>query len=127
MKRRGVLVGLAGLVAGAGCTDVTRPSGPRTPPPSPEPTSASPEGLVIAELVDEEGDDGSLVVRVTVENRTGEARTGTVVAEASAGGEGTTVSAEVTVEPGESEELSLATELDYGEFARDGSLRVDVE
>lgn len=127
MNRRGVLVGLVGLLAGAGCTDVRRPSGPRTPPPSPEPTSTPTEGLAVTELVDEEGDDGALVVRVTVENRTDEARTGTVVAEVSAGEEETTVSEEVTVEQGEAVDVSLPTDLAYEEFDRSGSLRVEIE
>lgn len=126
MKRRGLLAGLAGLTAGAGCAETVRPSGPRTPPRSPEPTSTPASGLVVVDLVDDQDDEGNLLVRVTVENRGGESRSGTVVVDVRAGETETSVSQSVTLAPDERTEVALLTEIEYDTFADDGSLQVDV-
>ena len=126
MKRRGVLVGLVPLLGGAGCLQPARSTGPRTPPRSPEPTSTPVTGLVVVDFVGEPNDEGNLVVDVTVENRSGEARSGTVVVEVTAGDEETTVSTEVTVGANGRAEVSLPTDIPYDQFAGDGSLQVVV-
>ncbi|WP_313695241.1 hypothetical protein [Halorarum halobium] len=127
MERRGVLVGIAGLVAGTGCTESTQPSGPRTPPRSPVPTEPPATGLVIAGIADEAAEDGTLLLRVTVENRSGESQSGTVVADVQAGDEESTVSQSVTVEPDGQLEVELETGLEYEAFSGNGSLSVDVQ
>ena len=127
MKRRGLLIGLAGLAGGAGCTETVRPSGPRTPPRSPEPTSTPASGLVVVDLIDEQDDAGNLLVRVTVENQGDASQSGTVVVDVRAGETETTVSRSVTLDPGERTEVALSTEIEYDAFAGDGSLQVDVQ
>ncbi|MFC7096163.1 hypothetical protein [Halobaculum marinum] len=137
MKRRRLLGSLAraavagGVVATAGCTSPASPSGPLTPPRSPEggPNTGE-EGLVIRDFLDVEGDDGALLVRVTVENRAGEERSGTVVVTATAGSDDdereVSTSESITVPAGERVEVTLETSLTYEEFSRQGSMRVDV-
>jgi len=117
---------VGGTVAAAGCTDRVAPTGPRTPPRSPEGTETGGRGLVVADFADEEGDDGDLVVRVTVENRGAEADSGTVVVEAAAGETEETVTEDVTVESGERTAVAVPTSLSFDEFSRGGSLRVEI-
>ncbi|WP_284013782.1 hypothetical protein [Halobaculum litoreum] len=101
-----------------------------TPPRSPVPTEPSDTGLVVADFADVEGDDGDLLVVVTVENAAGESRSGVVEATVAAGsGEDAreeTVAAEVTVGPGERTEVTLETSFGFDEFSSGGSIRVDV-
>ncbi|ESP89114.1 hypothetical protein [Candidatus Halobonum tyrrellensis] len=131
MHRRGLLARLArllaagGLAVGAGCSDVRTPSGPRTPPRSVEPPADG--DLVVADFSEREADDGTVGVRVVVENRTGEERSGTVVAEVEAGDAETTVREEVTVDSSDRVEVTLPTDLAYEEFARNGSIAVRIE
>jgi len=124
------LAAASGLAALAGCTDSADPSGPMTPPRSPEATAAEGEGLVVTDFTDVEGDEGDLLVRVTVENRGGEERTGTVVVTASATVEGSeseeTVTEEVTVASSERTDVTVATSLSYESFNRSGSIRVEI-
>lgn len=133
MYRRGLLArlaglcGVGGLVAGAGCTRPARPSGPRTPPRSVEPTSRPESGLEVVDFTELEADDGDVDVRVVVENPTGEEQSGVVVAEVGTGGTETTVRREVTVAASERVEVTLETDLAYAEFAGGGSLSVRVE
>jgi len=101
-----------------------------TPPRSPEATAAEGEGLVVTDFTDVKGDEGDLLVRVTVENRGGEERTGTVVVTASATVEGSeseeTVTEEVTVASSERTDVTVATSLSYESFNRSGSIRVEI-
>ncbi|WP_435125900.1 hypothetical protein [Halobaculum sp. D14] len=130
MKRRGLLkgvAGVAGLGVAAGCTNSAAPSGPKTPPRSPESTVVSGSGLVVADFTDVESDDGDLHVSVTVENRSGEQRTGTVVATASASGAEDSASEQVTVGASERVTVVLETSLSYAKFQQDGSLQVTIE
>ncbi|UIO98951.1 hypothetical protein Hbl1158_10430 [Halobaculum sp. CBA1158] len=132
MNRRGLLgslgrlAALGGAATLAGCTSPTEPSGPATAPRSPEATDSGADGLTVADFGDVEGDDGELIVRVTVENPTGERRSGTVVVTATAGDEEDTASADATVDPGSRVEVDVSTSLSYDAFTRDGSLRVEV-
>ncbi|SHH25614.1 hypothetical protein [Halobaculum gomorrense] len=120
----------SGVAALAGCADPAEPSGPLTPPRSPEATAGAGEGLVVTDFADVEGDDGDLLVRVTVENRGAERRTGTVIVTASVTVEGEeseeTVSEEVTVASGERTEVTVATSLSFDRFSRNGSMRVEI-
>lgn len=133
MNRRGLLgsvgrlLALGGVVAGAGCTDATSPTGPLTPPRSPEATETGGVSLVIRDFVDVEGDDSNLLVRVTVENRSGERQTGTVVVTATADDTEETVSEDVTVPGGERVDVTVTTSLSFETFSRGGSLRVNLE
>jgi len=120
------LAAVGGAAACAGCVDRVSPTGPRTPPRSPESTRSGGGGLVVTDFADEEGEDGTLVVRVTVENRGAEAERGTVVVEASAGDAEETVTEPVTAESGERTEVVLGTSLSFEEFSRGGSLRVEI-
>lgn len=132
VNRRGLLdaaarLALAGVAAaGAGCTEPADTSGPRTPPQSPEGTPGGP-GLVVTDFADVEAEDGTLHVRVTVENRGAEAIQGTLVVEAAAGDDSETVSRDVAVAPGERTDVVVETSLSYEAFGRQGSLRVYVE
>ena len=117
---------VGGVAACAGCVDRASPTGPRTPPRSPESTRSGGGGLVVADFADEEGENGNLVVRVTVENRGAEAESGTVVVEASADDAEETVSESVTADSGERTEVALGTSLSFEEFSRGGSLRVEI-
>ena len=123
------LAAASGVAAFAGCTDSADPSDPLTPPRSPEATAAG-EGLTVTDFADVEGDDGDLLVSVTVENRSGEERTGTVVVTATVTAEDEeregTVSQEVTVAPGERTETTLETGLSFESFNRSGSIRVEI-
>ncbi|MFC6785938.1 hypothetical protein ACFQFH_08530 [Halobaculum halobium] len=124
------LAAVSGVAALAGCTDAADPAGPMTPPRSPEGTGSDDEGLVVTDFTDVEGDDGALLVRVTVENRGGEERTGTVVATVSATADDQereeTVSQAVTVGPGEATEATLETSLSFDSFSQSGSIRVEI-
>lgn len=124
------LAAASGVAALAGCTNSADPSGPLTPPRSPEATAGPGEGLVITDFTDAEGDDGDLLVRVTVENRGGEERTGTVVATVTVTVDGEereeTASQEVTVAPGERTEATLETSLSFESFSGSGSMRVEI-
>lgn len=132
VNRRGLLESAARLAvlgaagAAAGCTQPAEPTGPRTPPQSPEGTPADGPGLTVTDFTDVEGDEGNLLVRVTVENRSGEQRSGTVVVSASAGDEETTVAERVTVAAGERTDVTVETALSYGTFSRNGSMRVSI-
>ncbi|WP_435064963.1 hypothetical protein [Halobaculum sp. EA56] len=137
MNRRGFLGSLArlsvpaGAVGVAGCTSPASPSGPRTPPRSPEATATGDEGLVVVDFADVEGEEGNLLVRVTVENRSSEERSGTVVVRARVNGEDgseeETVSEDVSVAAGDRVKVTLATSLSYEEFSRGGSMRVEID
>ncbi|QZP38414.1 hypothetical protein [Halobaculum magnesiiphilum] len=124
------LAAASGVAALAGCTAAGDPSGPLTPPRSPEATAGPGEGLVITDFTDVEGDDGDLLVRVTVENRGGEERTGTIVATVTATVDGEereeTVSRDVTLAPGERTEATLETSLSFESFSGSGSMRVEI-
>lgn len=124
------LAAASGLAALAGCSAPADPSGPLTPPRSPEATAAGGEGLVVTDFADVEGDDGNLLVRVTVENRGGERQSGTVVVTASVTVDGSeseeTVSGEVTVASGERTDVTVETSLSFQQFSRSGSMRVEV-
>ena len=127
MDRRGLLRRLAGLPAvgvvgaGAGCTTPADPSGPRSPPRSPESTETF--GLTVADFTELRSDAGTVHVRVTVENYAGTERTGTVVAEVATGEGEVTVRREVTVPSSERVEVTLETDLPYEEF-RSLSVRI---
>lgn len=133
MNRRGLLesagrlLALGSVVAGAGCTEAASPTGPLTPPRAPEETDTSGASLAIRDFVDVEGDDGNLLVRVTVENRSGQRQSGTVVVTATAEDTEETVSEDVTVPGGERVDVTVATSLSFETFSRSGSLRVNVE
>jgi hypothetical protein len=124
------LAAASGLAVLAGCSDPADPSGPVTPPRSPEATAAAGEGLVVTDFADVEGEDGDLLVRVTVENRGGEPQSGTVAVTASVTVDGEeseeTVSAEVTVAPGERTDVTVETSLSFERFSQSGSMRVEV-
>mgnify|MGYP000241769014 CR=1 FL=1 len=124
------LAAASGLAALAGCTDPAEQSGPLTPPRSPEATTSGSEGLVVTDFTDVEGDDDTLLVRVTVENQGGEERTGTVVVTAIVTADGSeseeTVSEEVTVASGERTEVTLGTSLSFESFSQSGSIRVEI-
>ncbi|WP_277552522.1 hypothetical protein [Halobaculum limi] len=133
MNRRGLLgsVGrllvVGGVTAGAGCTDAASPTGPLTPPRAPEETDTSGASLVVRDFVDVEGEEGNLLVRVTVENRSGDRQTGTIVVTATAGDTEETVSEDVTVPGGERVDVTVATSLSFEAFSQSGSLRVNVQ
>ncbi|MXR40943.1 hypothetical protein GRX01_06260 [Halobaculum sp. WSA2] len=124
------LAAASGLAALAGCTDSAEPSGPTTPPRSPEATASGGEGLAITDFTDVEGDDGDLLVRVTVENRGSEERTGTVIVTAIVTADGSdseeTVSEEVTLGSGERTDVTVATSLSFESFSQSGSIRVEI-
>lgn len=124
------LAAASGVAALAGCTDSAEPSGPMTPPRSPEATGSGDEGLTVTDFADVEGDEGDLLVRVTVENRGGEERTGTVIVTVTGTVDGSetedTVSEEVTVASGERTEVTLGTSLSFESFSQSGSIRVEI-
>jgi hypothetical protein len=126
MKRRGLLGGLAGVLAGAGCLQPASSTGPRTPPRSPEPTATPATGLVVVEFDDEADDAGNLRLLVTVENRTGDTQSGTVVVDVTAGDTETTVRRDVTVAASARVEVTLSTDVPYDKFTSAGSLQIDV-
>ena len=123
-------VAAGGVAASAGCTSPASPSGPLTPPRSPEGTAVDGAGLVVADFADVEGDDGDLLVVVTVENRAGEPRSGVVEATVTAGSgdeeRRETVADEVTVDGGERAETTLETSVPFETFSAGGSIRVDL-
>ncbi|QZX98875.1 hypothetical protein [Halobaculum rubrum] len=124
------LAAASGLAALAGCTEPAEPSGPMTPPRSPEATASGGEGLVVTDFTDVEGDEGDLLVRVTVENRGSEQRTGTVIVTASVTVDGSeseeTASEAVTVGSGERTDVTVPTSLPFESFSQSGSIRVEI-
>ncbi|WP_348609022.1 hypothetical protein [Halobaculum rarum] len=124
------LAAASGVAALAGCTDSAEPSGPMTPPRSPEATASEGERLVVTDFTDVEGDEGDLLVRVTVENRGSEERTGTVIVTVTGTVDGSeseeTASEEVTVASGERTDVTIPTSLSFESFSQSGSIRVEI-
>lgn len=127
LKRLAGLGGACGLAAGAGCLESDRPSGPRTPPRSVQPPADDGGGLVVTDFGEVEGEAGNVLVTVTIENRSGEERSALVVADVSAGENEVTVDREVTVPGSEEIQVTLETGLAYEEFARNGSISVEIQ
>lgn len=124
MQRRRLLA-LAPLSL-AGCVTSARDeSGPRNPPTTPEGGEEDPNDQRQLRIVGSdvgEGDDGSLVLSVTVENRAADRRSDTLVGRASVEETDYTAREDVSL-PGESEAtVDLVFEVAYDDWAGSGSL-----
>ncbi|MFW5948597.1 MAG: hypothetical protein ACOCSD_03240 [Halolamina sp.] len=127
MQRRQFLsLAVVGL---GGCVSASGGSGPRNPPTTPEGGGPVEEArsLRILDSEPREGDDGALVLAITVENTADGARSDTLVASATAeSGDGATeyeASREISVDAGDEAEFELVFEVSYDEWADgDGSL-----
>lgn len=124
MQRRRLLA-LAPLAL-AGCVTSARDeSGPRNPPTTPvsgEPDPKNGRQLRIVDSEIREGDDGSLVLSVTVANRAGDRRSDTLVGIATVDGTDDEARQDVSL-PGESEAtVDLRFDVAYSDWAGSGSL-----
>ncbi|WP_299332916.1 hypothetical protein [Haloplanus sp.] len=133
MDRRALLC-LAGLTLTAGCSsNPPRASGPRTPPTPGEPTSSGSSGssgssLRVTDQGVEPADDGHLRVLVTVTNRGGAERAGTLVVTVSVEGSTTERRREVSVSGDGEREVVVGFEgVAFDDFSGGGSLRSRVE
>jgi hypothetical protein len=125
MQRRGVLALVP--LALAGCvTSASDESGPRNPPTTPR-GGAPEEGderrqlrIVGSDLG--EGEEGSLVLTVIVENAADDRRTGTLVGTATVDGDEYEASKEVSLEGNTEAEVALVFDVSYDEWAENGSL-----
>lgn len=124
MQRRRLLT-LAPLAL-AGCvTSASDESGPRNPPTTPEGGASATERERKLRIIGSdvgEGDDGALVLSITVENRAPDRRTDTLVGIATVDGTAYEASEDVSL-PGESE-ATAALEFDvaYADWEGRGSL-----
>ena len=110
----------------AGCVTSARDeSGPRNPPTTPaggEPESGDQRSLRIVGTDVGEGDDGSLVLSLTIENRAADRRNGTLVGTATVGGTDYQAREDVSL-PGESEAtVDLRFDVAYSDWEGGGSL-----
>ena len=124
MQRRRLLA-LAPLAL-AGCvTSASDESGPRNPPTTPaggEPATERERHLRIIGSEVGAGDDGSLVLSITVENRAADRRSDTLVGTATVEGTEYEASEDVSL-PGESEAtVALQFEVAYTDWEGSGSL-----
>ncbi|MFD1566526.1 hypothetical protein [Halolamina litorea] len=118
-------------VALAGCVGPSDGSGPRNPPTTPE--GGEPAGgggggrdLRIVDAVPREGDDGSLVFVITVENTVGATRSDVLVGRATVNADsGETeyeARREVSLDGDAEAEFELVFDVPYEEWAGQGSL-----
>jgi hypothetical protein len=119
------LLALAPLAL-AGCvTSASDESGPRNPPTTPEggeQQTGLERQLRIIDSEVGEGDDGSLVLSITVENRAADRRSDTLVGTATVEGTEYEASEEVSL-PGESEAtVTLKFKVAYADWEGSGSL-----
>lgn len=124
MDRRTVLH-LAGLTLVAGCSsNPPRATGPRTPPTPSEPTATEADTLRVTDQDVEAADDGHLRVLVTVTNRSGAERTGTLVVRVTVGGTAAERRRDVTVAGGDDLEVPVAFEdIAFEDFSGNGSVQ----
>ncbi|WP_247008116.1 hypothetical protein [Halorientalis litorea] len=128
MRRRQVVAALGLLAAGsAGCSNTRRPtpSPPTgTPPPETETVglTAFPE-LEVAEFSARAGDEGNLVVDVTVSNPARRVREGSVRVTAAVGDGQRSATQTFELGPGEEREVAVTVPLSYTEWdGGDGQL-----
>lgn len=125
VKRRALLGLLA--AASAGCSgSVPGATGPRTPPPPGERTTARPDGVSVESWDFEETDGGALRVFGTLRNPGDSRRTATVVVTVTVAGEDHTRRSEVTVPAGGTAEFGVAFDVRYEAFTRDGSINLEL-
>jgi hypothetical protein len=125
MQRRGVLAAVPLVLAGC-VTTASDESGPRNPPTTPEggePLDGDEERqlrIVGSEI--REGEEGTLVLSIAVENTDADRRTGTLVGTATVDDEEYEASEEVSL-AGETEaEVDLVFDVPFEEWEGNGSL-----
>ncbi|WP_129115733.1 transcriptional initiation protein Tat [Halegenticoccus tardaugens] len=129
-KRRALLCAL-GLGLFGGClSNPPGPTGPRTPPKSPEPTpreeTEEKPPLYVDDFEFEETAEGELRAIVTVGNRTGDDLDGTVVGLVTVGDDEHEESEDVTVAGDGVAEVRFAYPVAYEDFERNGSFTPSV-
>lgn len=124
-RRRYLVLAVAGL---SGCVSASDGSGPRNPPSTPEgggPIEPQ-RRLRIVDGEPREGEDGALVLVVTVENRGDSRRSDTLVGVVTVDTEdGSTeyeASREVSLDGNSESEVELVFDVDYEAWAGSGSL-----
>lgn len=130
MKRRSVLRALALLpVSGAGCLEnPPGRTGPRNPPDAPEggPNPAEQPDVRIEGFDFEETSGGELRVFGSVVNETDVRRDVTVLVTVHAGGDVYRRTSEFSVPGGEETDFYVVFEIEYGEFAQNGRVNVEL-
>ncbi|MBP1985710.1 hypothetical protein [Halolamina salifodinae] len=126
MKRRRFLPLAA--VALSGCLGARDESGPRTPPLTPKggPTPEGGRNLRIVDAVPREGEDGSLVFAVTVENTAASSQRDTLVGIATVQGESGSTEYEarrqVSLDGNTEAEFDLVFDVAYEQWAGNGGI-----
>lgn len=125
MQRRGALALVSLTVAGC-VTGARDESGPRNPPTTPEggepPEENEERKLRITDSEILEGEDGSLVVSIVVENTAADRRSGTLVGTATLGETEYEASEEVSLAGNTEAEFDLVFDVEYEQWAGEGSI-----
>lgn len=121
MRRRQVVSAL-GIFAGltAGCSNTPRP----TPSPPEEPPDDGPPSLEVSDFATREGDDGDLVVDLTVYNPGEQRRAVQLHVAAEVGDDTHSVTREIAIEAGARQDYAVTVPVDYQEW-RDNEGRLD--
>ncbi len=120
------LLSIAGALGGAGCLQPQSPSGPRTPPQSPEGGPTQRGGLVIADFRGQEGDNGNLEVLIVIENRGENDQSATIEVVAQVGDQSFQRTETVGVPAGERVETVLEFDVAYDDYVGDGSISATI-